>query len=212
VKIKIWDLGGQVHGGARVLWRGPLCLFTALNCRSSSAACGSATAAACLASCKRGHPESCLPACFAPTLDRSFVVDASDERLLPIAKKVSARTLSVLYRRRALSASRACQELHELVSKASVSRIPLLVLMNKNDVENAVPPDTIAQTLCVRPLASWRCAARAADSCSACLCVSACCSDLQAIEDREVVYYSVSCKSQHNIDVTMDYLIKKAKK
>jgi hypothetical protein len=37
-------------------------------------------------------------------------------------------------------------------------------------------------------------------------------SDLASIEGRDVVYYSISCKNIVNIDVTLEWLIKKAKK
>lgn len=34
---------------------------------------------------------------------------------------------------------------------------------------------------------------------------------LQALRDREVCVYSISCKSQNNIDITLDWLTKHAK-
>jgi len=77
----------------------------------------------------------------------------------------------------------AKKELHELLSKPSLAHIPLLVLFNKNDLDTAVKPDLIAQAL-----------------------------ELSAIDDRDVVYYSISCKRLVNIDVVLDWLIKRSKK
>lgn len=54
-----------------------------------------------------------------------FVVDAADEKMFGPAKK----------------------ELSELLEKPALVRIPLLVLMNKQDLGEAVDPDTIAQSL-----------------------------------------------------------------
>ena len=54
-----------------------------------------------------------------------FVVDAADEKMFQPAKK----------------------ELFELLEKPALVRIPLLVLMNKNDLAQAVEPDRIAQAL-----------------------------------------------------------------
>lgn len=34
---------------------------------------------------------------------------------------------------------------------------------------------------------------------------------VQALRDREVCVYSISCKSQNNIDITLDWLTKHAK-
>ena len=37
------------------------------------------------------------------------------------------------------------------------------------------------------------------------------CELVQALRDREVCVYSISCKSQNNIDITLDWLTKHAK-
>jgi ADP-ribosylation factor-like protein 8 len=78
----------------------------------------------------------------------------------------------------------ARQELHDLLSKPSLAGIPLLVLGNKNDL-----PEALSGTDLITQL------------------------DLRApgLRDREVCLYSISCKRQKNIDVTLEWLIKHAK-
>ena len=78
----------------------------------------------------------------------------------------------------------ARQELHELLTKPSLAGIPLLVLGNKNDLPEALSANELISQL-----------------------------DLRApgLKDREVCLYSISCKRQKNIDVTLDWLIKHAK-
>eukprot|EP01006_Ploeotia_vitrea_P066358 TRINITY_DN94815_c0_g1_i1.p2 TRINITY_DN94815_c0_g1~~TRINITY_DN94815_c0_g1_i1.p2 ORF type:complete len:180 (+),score=92.46 TRINITY_DN94815_c0_g1_i1:21-560(+) len=88
-----------------------------------------------------------------------FVVDASDQKMFQPAKK----------------------ELNDLLGSPTLAHIPLLVLMNKNDLKQAVEPNLIAQAL-----------------------------DLASIEGRDVVYFSISCKEIKNIDVTLDWLIKRS--
>lgn len=76
----------------------------------------------------------------------------------------------------------ARQELHELLSKSPLVGIPLLVLGNKNDLPEALTADDLVARL-----------------------------DLKALQDREVCLYSISCKRQSNIDITLDWLTKHAK-
>lgn len=78
----------------------------------------------------------------------------------------------------------ARQELHDLLSKPSLAGIPLLVLGNKNDLSEALSGSELISQL-----------------------------DLRApgLRDREVCLYSISCKRQKNIDVTLEWLIKHAK-
>lgn len=76
----------------------------------------------------------------------------------------------------------AKQELHDLLSKPSLAGTPLLVLGNKNDLPEALSADDLVARL-----------------------------DLRALRDREVCLYSISCKRQANIDVTLDWLTKHAK-
>ena len=78
----------------------------------------------------------------------------------------------------------ARQELHDLLSKPSLTGIPLLVLGNKNDLSEALSGNELISQL-----------------------------DLRAagLRDREVCLYSISCKRQKNIDVTLEWLIKHAK-
>lgn len=117
VKIKVWDLGGQVK--YRGMWE--------RYCRGVQVII--------------------------------FVVDAADEKMFQPAKK----------------------ELGELLTKPTLANIPLLVLMNKNDLGHAASPDSVAQAL-----------------------------DLGGIEDRDVVYYSISCKEVVNIDTVLEWLVKRA--
>jgi ADP-ribosylation factor-like protein 8 len=90
-----------------------------------------------------------------------FVVDAADEKMVQIAKK----------------------ELHDLLHRPSLAHIPLMVLLNKNDLLEADNADKLSRDL-----------------------------ELSTIADRDVVYYSISCKNVTNIEATMDWLIKRAKK
>eukprot|EP00192_Tetraselmis_astigmatica_P019906 CAMPEP_0117681878 /NCGR_PEP_ID=MMETSP0804-20121206/19268_1 /TAXON_ID=1074897 /ORGANISM="Tetraselmis astigmatica, Strain CCMP880" /LENGTH=190 /DNA_ID=CAMNT_0005491767 /DNA_START=145 /DNA_END=717 /DNA_ORIENTATION=+ len=89
-----------------------------------------------------------------------FVVDAADMDNLDAAKN----------------------ELKELLTKPSLSGIPLLVLGNKNDLEEALSANELIDRL-----------------------------ELKAYKDREVCIYSISCKQQANIDKVLDWLTKHAK-
>ncbi|CAL8460720.1 g251 [Coccomyxa elongata] len=73
-------------------------------------------------------------------------------------------------------------ELHDLLARPSLATIPLLVLGNKNDMPGALSTIDLIDRL-----------------------------DLKALRDREVCVYSISCKSQNNIDITLDWLTKHAK-
>eukprot|EP00033_Pygsuia_biforma_P001530 GCRY01001725.1.p1 GENE.GCRY01001725.1~~GCRY01001725.1.p1 ORF type:complete len:186 (-),score=30.30 GCRY01001725.1:365-922(-) len=75
------------------------------------------------------------------------------------------------------------KELHALLQKQPLQEIPLLVLGNKNDLEGALGVDELIEQM-----------------------------ELNKLEGREVCCYSVSAKNQNNIDITMDWLIKHAKK
>jgi len=72
----------------------------------------------------------------------------------------------------------ASSELHTLLARPSVVQIPLLVLMNKNDLSTAVPAAEIANLL-----------------------------GLDKIKDRDVAYYSTSCKTINNIDKAVDWIV-----
>jgi ADP-ribosylation factor-like protein 8 len=89
-----------------------------------------------------------------------FVVDSSDIENLGAAKR----------------------ELLELLSRPSLTGIPLLVLGNKNDLADALPASELIARM-----------------------------DLTSIQDREVCLYSISCKRQSNIDVTLEWLTRHAK-
>jgi ADP-ribosylation factor-like protein 8 len=89
-----------------------------------------------------------------------FVVDAADRDGVPISRT----------------------ELHDLLTKPSLSGIPLLVLGNKVDKSEALSKQALVDQL-----------------------------GLDTITDREVCCYMISCKDSINIDVVMDWLIKHSK-
>ena len=71
----------------------------------------------------------------------------------------------------------AKMQLHQLVQWPSVEGVPLLVLGNKNDLPGSLDENGIIQAM-----------------------------DLKSIKDRVVACYSISCKSQNNIDNVMKWL------
>ncbi|CAO3658841.1 unnamed protein product [Umbelopsis ramanniana] len=73
-------------------------------------------------------------------------------------------------------------ELKSLLEKPQLSNIPVLVLGNKNDLPNALNVDELIEIL-----------------------------NLKTITNREVSCYSISAKNQVNIDITLQWLIKKGK-
>ncbi|KAM0055287.1 putative small GTP-binding protein [Helianthus debilis subsp. tardiflorus] len=89
-----------------------------------------------------------------------YVVDAADQDNLSTSKS----------------------ELHDLLSKPSLSGIPLLVLGNKIDKEGALSKQALTDQM-----------------------------DLKSITDREVCCYMISCKNSTNIDSVIDWLIKHSK-
>jgi ADP-ribosylation factor-like protein 8 len=70
-------------------------------------------------------------------------------------------------------------ELHDLLAKPALERIPVLVLGNKNDLPEALSVDELIEKL-----------------------------NLKALTNREVCCYSISAKNQVNMDITIDWLIK----
>ncbi|KAK9850799.1 hypothetical protein WJX84_010470 [Apatococcus fuscideae] len=76
----------------------------------------------------------------------------------------------------------ARQELHDLLQKPSLAGIPLLVLGNKSDLPGALSTNDLIDRL-----------------------------ELKALRDREVCVYVISCKSQHNVNITLEWLTKHAK-
>ncbi|CAM0139362.1 ADP-ribosylation factor-like protein 8B [Umbelopsis sp. WA50703] len=73
-------------------------------------------------------------------------------------------------------------ELKSLLEKPQLSNIPVLVLGNKNDLPEALNVEELIETL-----------------------------NLKTITNREVSCYSISAKNQVNIDITLQWLIKKGK-
>jgi len=88
-----------------------------------------------------------------------FVLDANDQKQLPAAQK----------------------ELQTLITKPTLSNVPLLVLFNKIDLATAMKPETIVKAL-----------------------------ELDQIKGRDVAYFAISCKNITNIDKTLDWIIKRA--
>ncbi|KAJ7254383.1 P-loop containing nucleoside triphosphate hydrolase protein [Mycena haematopus] len=68
-------------------------------------------------------------------------------------------------------------ELHQLLSQPALTGVPLLVLGNKNDLEGHVPVKDLIRDL-----------------------------QLDKITDRPVSCYSCSMKSQHNLDIVLQWL------
>ncbi|KAG4966560.1 hypothetical protein JHK85_041535 [Glycine max] len=89
-----------------------------------------------------------------------YVVDAADRDSVPISRS----------------------ELHDLLTKPSLSGIPLLVLGNKIDKSEALSKQALVDQL-----------------------------GLESIKDREVCCYMISCKDSVNLDVVIDWLIKHSK-
>ncbi|GBB95267.1 hypothetical protein RclHR1_02500016 [Rhizophagus clarus] len=89
-----------------------------------------------------------------------FVVDSADYEKLGAAK----------------------QELRNLLDKPQLASIPVLVLGNKNDLDDALTVEELIEQM-----------------------------DLKSINNREVSCYSISAKNQVNIDITLQWLIKKGK-
>lgn len=89
-----------------------------------------------------------------------FVVDAADEKALDVAH----------------------DELRRLLGHLVLDRIPLLVLLNKNDKPEALEPERVVDVL-----------------------------ELSSIRDREVAYYSISCKNIENIDKALQWLTEHSK-
>ncbi|KAL2906503.1 ADP-ribosylation factor-like protein 8a [Bienertia sinuspersici] len=73
-------------------------------------------------------------------------------------------------------------ELHDLLSKTSLSGIPLLVLGNKIDKPGALSKEGLMDQM-----------------------------DLKSITDREVCCFMISCKNSTNIDAVIDWLVKHSK-
>ncbi|OWM64782.1 hypothetical protein CDL15_Pgr028499 [Punica granatum] len=89
-----------------------------------------------------------------------YVVDAADYENLSVSKR----------------------ELHDLLSKPSLSGIPLLVLGNKIDKQGALSKQDLTDQM-----------------------------DLKSITDREVCCFVISCKNSTNIDTVIDWLVKHSK-
>ncbi len=76
----------------------------------------------------------------------------------------------------------AAEELHRLMAHPTLDGIPLLVLLNKNDLPEAIDPAE-----CVNLL------------------------ELSKIPNREVAWYSISCKNINNIEKALTWLTERSK-
>mmetsp|Transcript_16071 Transcript_16071/g.22176 ORF Transcript_16071/g.22176 Transcript_16071/m.22176 type:complete len:187 (+) Transcript_16071:124-684(+) len=75
------------------------------------------------------------------------------------------------------------QELHDLLGRPHLEGIPLIVLGNKNDLPNALQVHDLIDRM-----------------------------QLKQLTGREICCYNISCKNQTNIDITVEWLTKHAKK
>lgn len=73
-------------------------------------------------------------------------------------------------------------ELHNLLDKPQLQGIPVLVLGNKRDLPDALDEKKLIEEL-----------------------------NLSSIQDREICCYSISCKKQENIDITLQWLTQHVK-
>ncbi|KAK7602554.1 hypothetical protein V9T40_008143 [Parthenolecanium corni] len=73
-------------------------------------------------------------------------------------------------------------ELHNLIEKPQLTGIPVLVLGNKRDLPEALEEKNLIDRM-----------------------------NLNAIQDREICCYSISCKEKENIDITLQWLIAHSK-
>ena len=73
-------------------------------------------------------------------------------------------------------------ELHNLLEKPQLAGIPVLVLGNKRDLPEALDENGLIEKM-----------------------------NLNAITDREICCYSISCKEKDNIDITLQWLISHSK-
>jgi ADP-ribosylation factor-like protein 8 len=69
-------------------------------------------------------------------------------------------------------------EFHNLLDKPQLNGIPVLVLANKRDLPGALDERDVIDRM-----------------------------NLSSVQDREICCYSISCKEQHNIDITLQWLI-----
>jgi len=73
-------------------------------------------------------------------------------------------------------------ELHNLLNRPELSCIPILVLGNKKDL-----PGSLSEAWLIEKM------------------------ELKSIQDREICCYSISCKEEDNIDITLRWMIKHSK-
>ena len=119
-----------------------------------------------------------------------FVVDSADMDALEQARK----------------------ELHALLTKPSLVGIPLLVLGNKDDLPQSLTTNELIDRLELKvcSIASG-CSRKATSLVHECGCVTLKRQRSQGLRDREVAVYSISCKSQNNIDITIAWLTQHGK-
>lgn len=95
-----------------------------------------------------------------PQTDLRFVVDSADHTLI----------------------EQAHDELHALLEKDTVEKIPLLVVGNKNDLEGAYDVDTLIKQM-----------------------------GLDSVKDRPVACYSISVKEAKNLNAVLSWLVARSR-
>jgi len=103
-------------------------------------------------------------------------------------------------------------EIQNILLQPTLAHIPFLLLFNKNDLETAVPPTQLIQMLEVENLLANSNSASAVTSSSSSAAVGAESGGSASLGNRDVSYYSISCKNIVNIDKTLEWIIKRAKK
>jgi len=73
-------------------------------------------------------------------------------------------------------------EFHNLLDKPQLASIPVLVLANKRDIQGSLNEKEVIDKM-----------------------------NLSSVQDREICCYSISCKEQHNIDITLQWLMQHSK-
>lgn len=91
--------------------------------------------------------------------NKRYIVDAADKDALPVATA----------------------ELHDLMRKPTLARIPLLVLGNKSDLPEKLSVDELIEAM-----------------------------HLESITNREVSCYGISAKEETNLDAVLQWLIARA--
>ena len=122
------------------------------------------------------------------------MVDAADHDKIEVRKNVTVIESQLIdiklflivnrhkYSKSTIPFQASRNELHNLLEKPQLAGIPILVLGNKRDLPNALDENGLIERM-----------------------------NLNAVQDREICCYSVSCKEKDNIDITLQWLISHSK-